>query len=135
MSYNEQLADRIRIALQDLPKLEEKKMFSGLAFLVDDKMCINVSADRIMCRIDPELHEQLLLERPCRSVIMKGKEFKGFIWVDEEDVARKKDLDFWIELCLDFNPRAKASKTKTSRGKKVAKVKTPVKKKTPAKKR
>jgi len=110
MPYNEKLADRIREALIDVPKVKEKVMFSGVAFLVDDKMCINVGPDRIMCRIDPEIHDQLVEERACRTMIMKGREYKGYILVNEEDVAKKAELDFWIKQCLDFNARAKSSK-------------------------
>ena len=107
----------------DVPKVKEKVMFSGVTFMVDDKMCISVGADRIMCRIDPESQDQLLEERPCRVMVMKGREYKGYILVNEEDVQRKKELDFWIGLCLDFNARAKSSK------KKVAAKKRPVAKK------
>jgi len=120
MPYNEKLADRIREALIDVPKVKEKVMFSGVAFLVDDKMCINVGPDRIMCRIDPEIHDQLVEERACRTMIMKGREYKGYILVNEEDVQRKAELDFWIRLCLDFNPRARSSKKKAAAPKKKA---------------
>ncbi|MBS1663855.1 MAG: TfoX/Sxy family protein [Bacteroidetes bacterium] len=112
MPYSERLADRIREALVDVPKVEEKKMFRGMTFMVDDKMCISVGPDRIMCRIDPDLHDQLLEEKPCRAMVMKGREYKGYILVNEEDLQRKKELDFWIDLCLDFNKRAKSSKKK-----------------------
>jgi TfoX/Sxy family transcriptional regulator of competence genes len=115
MSYSEKLADRIREMLADLPKVKEKVMFSGVTFMVDDKMCIGVGPDRIMCRVDPELHDQLLEERACRPMIMKGREYKGYILVNEEDVQRKKELDFWIGLCLDFNARAKSSKKKAAK--------------------
>lgn len=112
MPYSEKLADRIRIVLFDLgiPKVEEKKMFRGVTFMVDDKMCISVSGDRLMCRVDPRLHDQLLEEKPCRTMIMKDREYKGYILVNEEDVAKKAELDFWIKQCLDFNGRAKSSK-------------------------
>jgi hypothetical protein len=110
MPYSEKLAGRIRIALEDVPKVKEKKMFSGMAFMVNDKICITVGPDRIMCRIDPAIHDQLLEENPCRTMVMKGREYKGYILVNEEDVAKKKELDFWIKLCLDFNPRAQSSK-------------------------
>lgn len=116
MPYSEKLADRIREALVDVPKVKEKVMFSGVTFMVDDKMCISVGPDRIMCRVDPELHDQLLEERACRPMIMKGREYKGYILVNEEDVQRKKELDFWIGLCLDFNARAKSSKKKSGAG-------------------
>ncbi|MBS1602531.1 MAG: TfoX/Sxy family protein [Bacteroidetes bacterium] len=112
MRYNETLADRIREALVDVPKVKEKEMFSGVTFMVDDKMCISVGPDRIMCRIDPAIHDQLLEERACRPMVMKGREYKGYILVDEADVRRKAELDFWIGLCLDFNSRAKSSKKK-----------------------
>ena len=112
MSYSEKLADRIREALIEVPKVKEKVMFSGVTFMVDDKMCICVGPDRIMCRIDPELQDQLLEEKPCRVMVMKGREYNGYILVNEEDVQRKKELDFWIGLCLDFNARAKSSKKK-----------------------
>jgi TfoX/Sxy family transcriptional regulator of competence genes len=138
MSYSEKLADRIREALVEVPKVKEKVMFSGVTFMVDDKMCISVGPDRIMCRIDPESHDQLLEEKPCRPMIMKGREYKGYILVNEEDVQRKKELDYWIGLCLDFNARAKSSKKKAAPAKKkeaVVKKTVPVKKKTVAKKR
>jgi TfoX/Sxy family transcriptional regulator of competence genes len=112
MSYSERLADRVREALLEVPNVKEKVMFSGIAFMVDDKMCINVGPDRIMCRIDPDLQDQLLEEKPCRVMVMKGREYKGYILVNEEDVQRKKELDYWIGLCLDFNPRAQRSKKK-----------------------
>ena len=118
MPYNEKLADRIREALVDTPKVKEKVMFSGVAFMVNDKMCITVGPDRIMCRIDPAIHDQLLEERACRPMIMKGREYKGYIVVNEEDVQRKAELDYWIGLCLDFNPRAKSSKKKSANQKK-----------------
>jgi len=120
MPYSEKLADRIRIALLDkgIRKFEEKKMFRGVTFMVDDKMCISVSADRLMCRVDPELHDQLLEEKPCRTMVMKGREYKGYILVNEEDVSRKVELDFWIDRCLDFNGRAKSSKKKIASEKK-----------------
>jgi len=125
MSYSEKLADRIREALIEVPKVKEKVMFSGITFMVDDKMCISVGPGRIMCRIDPELQDQLLEERPCRVMVMKGREYKGYILVNEEDLQRKKDLDFWIGLCLDFNGRAKSSKKKVT----TKKAASPAKKK------
>jgi len=123
MPYSEKLADRIRIALLDLgvPKVEEKKMFRGMTFMVDDKMCISVGEDRIMCRVDPELHDQLLEEKPCRTMIMKDREYKGYILVNEDDLRKKAELDFWIKQCLDFNGRAKSSKKPATKKKRKAK--------------
>lgn len=123
MPYSEKLADRIRITLMGLnvPKVEEKKMFRGVTFMVDDKMCISVGEDRIMCRVDPDLHDQLLEEKPCRTMVMKGREYKGYILVNEDDLGKKAELDFWIRQCLDFNGRAKSSKKAAPKKKKAAK--------------
>jgi TfoX/Sxy family transcriptional regulator of competence genes len=55
MPYNENLAHRIREALEHLPKVEEKKMFRGLTFIVNDKMCAGVSGDEMMLRFTPLL--------------------------------------------------------------------------------
>ena len=54
MAYNEKLTDRIRSALAGLPNVEEKKMFRGVTFMVDDKMCISVSGNELMLRLDPD---------------------------------------------------------------------------------
>lgn len=112
MAYNEKLADRIRKALAHLPAVEEKKMFGGLAFLVNGKMCINAGKDQIMCRVDPAIHDEATASEGVRTVQMQGRDYRGYIYVDETVIKTKKELDYWIELALDFNKIAKASKKK-----------------------
>lgn len=110
MSYNENLTIRVREALSHLPKVEEKKMFRGVAFMVDGKMCITVGDDEIMCRINPLIHDEAIKRKGCRTVIMKGQEYKGWVNVKEDSLKKKKDFDYWVALALDFNKLAKASK-------------------------
>jgi len=110
MAYNEKLADRVREALDDVPKVEEKKMFRGITFMVDDKMCISVSGDELMLRLDPEMTEQLVEENGTRPMIHGGKHMKGFIYISPERFRNQKELDHWIQLALDYNPIAKSSK-------------------------
>jgi TfoX/Sxy family transcriptional regulator of competence genes len=112
MPYSEKLTDRIREALVDEPNLEEKKMFRGICFLVNGKMCICVSENEIMCRIGPEKFALALEKQGCRSMTRNGKEIIGYVYVAEEQVRTKKDLHHWIRLCLDFNEMAKATKPK-----------------------
>jgi TfoX/Sxy family transcriptional regulator of competence genes len=57
MAYNENLANRVREELADLSNIEEKEMMGGLTFMVNDKMCIGIIKDEMMCRIDPDFHE------------------------------------------------------------------------------
>jgi TfoX/Sxy family transcriptional regulator of competence genes len=110
MSFNEKLADRLREALSGRSDVEEKKMFKGLTFMVDDKMCICVSGQELMCRIDPAKQEEALSRNGARPMIMKGKDYKGYLYVSEEGFRSKKDFDYWLKLCLEFNPKAKSSK-------------------------
>jgi TfoX/Sxy family transcriptional regulator of competence genes len=110
MSYNEKLADRVGEALADIPDVEEKKMFRGVTFMVNDKMCISVSADELMLRLEPELTEQLVEEPDTRPMVHGGKHMKGFIYISEERFKNQKDFDHWIKLALEFNPKAKSSK-------------------------
>ena len=109
MAYNEKLTERVRKALAEIPKVEEKKMFRGVAFMVNGKMCITVGDDEIMCRIDPALHDKAIKKKGSRTMIMKGREYRGYVLVSEEGRKTKKDFDYWIALALDFNKRAKAS--------------------------
>ncbi len=111
MAYNEKLADRIRTALAHLPKVEEKKMFRGLAFLVNGKMCVNVSGENLMCRFDPALQETVAAKKGYEEMIMKGKALKGYCYIHPEGIQSKKDFDYFISICLDFNTKAKSSKS------------------------
>ena len=114
MAYDILLADRIRTYLYTLPQLQvdEKEMFRGLVFLVNGKMCVNVSEDNLMCRFDAALFEEVASRKGFRPMIMKGKELQGYCYVTPEGFASKKDFEYWITLCLQFNDRAKASKKK-----------------------
>lgn len=109
---NEKLTARVRKALAHLPNVEEKKMFRGITFMVNDKMCISVGDTRIMCRIDPLIHDDAIKKKGVKTVKMGGREYKGYVYVDEEIVGSKKDLDHWVHLALEFNKIAKASKRK-----------------------
>lgn len=115
MAYNEHLADRVREAIAHLPRVEEKKMFRGLAFMVNGKMCINISGDNLMCRFDPVLQEEVAERRGYLPMIMKGKELNGYCYVSEEGYRTNIDFDYWINLCLDFNKIAKASKKRINK--------------------
>jgi TfoX/Sxy family transcriptional regulator of competence genes len=110
MAANEQLLKKLREAFKDVSNVEEKKMFSGVAFMVNNKLCVTVGKDKIMCRINPDLHDELIQNPGCTTVVMKGKEYKGYIWISESALTSKKEISYWVKLALDFNPNAKASK-------------------------
>jgi TfoX/Sxy family transcriptional regulator of competence genes len=109
MAHNEQLTNRVREALEGVRQVEEKKMFRGLTFMVKGKMCMSTGNDELMCRIDPSIHDEMVEKNGVRTLIMKGHEYKGYIYVHEDAIRSKKDLDFWVGLALDFNKKAKAA--------------------------
>lgn len=112
MAYDPELAERIRSYLFNIPDIlvEEKKMFGGLAFMVNGKMCVNASKDRLMCRFDPSREQEISHKTGYQEVIMKGRVYRGYCYVQPEGFEDEKDFKFWIELCLDFNAQAKSSK-------------------------
>ncbi len=115
MPYNEKLADRVREIIAATHTItEEKKMFSGLCFMVDDKMCIGIQADSIMVRFDPALQDDMLEKEGCTPMDFTGKVMRGYAFISEDAIKTKKKLDYWIQLALDYNPRAKSSRKKAS---------------------
>ena len=87
-------------------------MFGGLCFMVNDKMCLGVEQERIMVRIDPVVYEEALEKDGCTPMDFTGKVMKGYVFVDAAVLNTNKRLGYWVQLALDFNKRAKASKKK-----------------------
>lgn len=114
MAYSITLANRVREYLAKIPHItvEEKAMFGGLAFLVNNKMCINIGEDTLMCRFDPEQTEELAERQGVLPVVMRGKELSGYCYVEPSGYSQKEDFQFWLQLCLEFNSKAKSSKKK-----------------------
>lgn len=113
MAFNEKLADRAReIISLTHKKVEEKRMFGGLCFMVNDKMCIGVESERLMVRIDPLLFDEVIEKEGCNPMDFTGKVMKGFVFVDEEVLNSKRKLEYWVKLALEYNKIAKVSKKK-----------------------
>lgn len=128
MAYNEELTNRVREAIAHVPKVEEKRMFRGVLFMVDGKMCISVGDDEVMLRIDHAIHDELVETKNCRTMKMKGKEYRGYILVHQDDIKKKKELDYWVGLALEFNKKAKAAPKKKKAAAKKGTVKKTAKK-------
>lgn len=110
MAYNETLANRIRERLAELPNIEEKEMMGGLTFMYNNKMCVGIIKDEMMCRIDHDIYELCLEKHGCRPMDFTGKPMKGYILIEETGMANQQDFEYWIGLALEFNKKAKASK-------------------------
>lgn len=98
MAYDEALAERIRGLIGNEPGLAEKKMFGGLSFLINGNMAIGASGQGgILVRVDPDESEALVSSSKARLMEMRGREMRGWLRVDSEDVASDDELRGWVE--------------------------------------
>ena len=119
MAYNEKLADMTReLIAQTHKNVEEKPMFGGLCFMVNDKMCVGVEKERLMVRLDPAKYEEVMEKDGCKPMDFTGRVMKGYVFVDAGMLTTKKKLEYWINLALEYNKIAKASKKKMAKKKK-----------------
>jgi TfoX/Sxy family transcriptional regulator of competence genes len=113
MAYNETLANKIReILASKTSDIEEKKMMGGLTFMINGKMCVGVINDDLMARIDHNVYEDALTKKGCREMDFTGKPMKGYVFIGPDGTSTVKELNYWIQLALDFNHKAKSSKKK-----------------------
>lgn len=115
MAYSEKLANMTRELIAATHKnVEEKAMFGGLCFMVNDKMCVGVEKDRLMVRLDPAMYDEVMEKDGCKPMDFTGRVMKGFVFVDADVLSTKKKLDYWVQLALEYNKIAKPSKKKTA---------------------
>jgi TfoX/Sxy family transcriptional regulator of competence genes len=99
MPYDERLAERIRELLPPRPRVTERKMFGGLAFLVGGNMAVAASHEGgVLVRADPAEGERLVSETAARPMEMRGRSMSGWLRIDPEHVRTKAQLRRWVEL-------------------------------------
>lgn len=104
MAFDENLADRVRHSLHEKRVLfHEKKMMGGLTFMVNDKMCIGIVKNDLMARIGKDNYENAILKQGCRQMDFTGKPMKGYVFLEPMAVDMDSELDYWIDLALEFN--------------------------------
>ncbi len=114
MAYNLEIADRTReIIAKTQKRVEEKKMFGGLCFMVNGKMCVGVESERLMVRLDPAIYDEVMEKEGCSPMDFTGKVMKGYVFVDVDALKTRKQLEYWLNLALEFNKMAKPSKKKS----------------------
>jgi len=98
VAYDEELADRIRELVAGEKSLTEQKMFGGLAFLIGGNMAIAASGQGgLLVRVDPEESDELVSATKAETMVMRGREMRGWLRVAAEDVAPKQELGNWVE--------------------------------------
>ena len=119
MAYDEFLADRIRQQLHEKQQaFTELKMMGGLCFKVDNKMLCGIHIDKkfgdslLMARIGEDAYPEAIKKDHCLPMDFTGRPMRGYIFVTPDGFDDEADLSHYLDLCLAFNPLAKASKPK-----------------------
>ena len=103
MAYDEDLANRVRELVLMEAGVEEKRMFGGLAFLIDGNMSVSVSGQGgLLLRIDPAETDSLLGRRHARPCEMRGREMQGWLRVDAAGVKSRRELERWVALGVAY---------------------------------
>lgn len=102
MAYDEGLAERIRLVLDGRPKITEKKMFGGVAFLLEGKMFVGIVKDDLMVRVGPERHGEALEDPHARPMDFTGRPMAGYVFVAPAGVDDDDALARWVELGAGF---------------------------------
>jgi len=87
-------------------------MMGGLTFMLNNKMCVGIIKDELMCRLDPVFYPTALEKKGCRPMDFTGRPMKGWVIIDKLGMKKDDDFNYWIELALEFNKKAKSYKDK-----------------------
>jgi TfoX/Sxy family transcriptional regulator of competence genes len=97
VAYDEDLAHRIRELISNEPGLTEKKMFGGLAFLINGNMSVSASGKGgLLLRVDPAESDKLAAEPHAEEAVMRGRTMQGWLRVSPEGVKTKAQLKSWV---------------------------------------
>ena len=102
MTFDEGLATRVRDLVAEEDGLTEKKMFGGLAMLLDGNMAVGVYGDGLIVRADPASQDVLLAEPGARVFDMTGRPMKGWLMVGPEGCSEDADLRRWVARGVDY---------------------------------
>src|SRR5262245_24551183 len=102
MAFDELLAERIRAALGRRKGLAEKRMFGGIAFLLNGNMCVGVHGSELIVRLAPEATEAALAQPHTRRFDLTGRPMNGWILVEQAGVKTDAKLGKWVEIATKY---------------------------------
>ena len=102
MAYDEGLAERLREVFGGRRGVTEKRMFGGIAFMVNGYMTVGIVGDTLMARVGPEQYQAALRMEHVREMDFTGKPMKGYVYVAPAGFDAQADLEAWVERCLQF---------------------------------
>ena len=102
MPYDETLASRVELILSQRPGIVSRKMFGGLAFMLNGNMSVGILRDQLMVRVGPDGYEDALSLPHCRPMDFTGRPMRGFVMVDPAGIADAAALDEWVQRGVSF---------------------------------
>ncbi len=96
MAYNEQLAERIRKIVGERAELTERKMFGGIAFMLNGNMFCGITRDDLMVRVGPDRFDDVLASPGARPMDFTGRPMKGMVYVGPEGYGTEEQLRGWV---------------------------------------
>src|SRR5262245_45066362 len=109
MPYDEDLATRIRRVLRDTANITERKMFGGLAFMCNGKMCCGIVGRDLMVRVLEQDMSSALRHSHVRPMDFTGRPLRGFVYVAPPGVATDESLRQWVRKGVAFVKQRKGS--------------------------
>jgi TfoX/Sxy family transcriptional regulator of competence genes len=100
MAFDPGLAERIRDLLAGRRGVGERKMFGGLAFLLDGHMVVGIIDRTLMARVGPDRHADALALPHVRPMDFTGRPMKGYVYVDPAGIAEDHELAAWLAACI-----------------------------------
>jgi len=110
MAYDEKLAARVTIAVGQDARVETRRMFGGLCFLINGNMAFGVEGKRLVVRVGPEAHAAALKLKGARPMDFTGKPLKGFVYVSAEAVRTAVGLRKWLKKGFEFAGKLKSKR-------------------------
>ena len=99
MAFDPGLAQRVREALGDRPGLSERRMFGGLAFMLDGRMFLGILGDTLMARVGVQHYGDALALPHVRKMDFTGRPMKGYVYIDPAGLVEDRDLQAWVSWC------------------------------------
>ena len=102
MAYDEHLAERIRELVAAEPGLTERKMFGGLAFMINGHLAVSASGrGGLLLQVESDETDALLAKPHAHAFEMRGREMQGWVRVEAEGVKTKRQLERWVARGVD----------------------------------
>ncbi len=102
MAFDPGLAERVARLVGDLPGASEKRMFGGLAFMLDGHLCVGVMEEDLIVRLGRDAMDHALAEPGTRPFDFTGRAMRGWVLVSSDATAEDADLEAWVEKAVSF---------------------------------